>query len=323
MPTSGQLGIAEESTYATGVTPTRFFEYEVDGDGVSGQYGRVAVRTKRAGQRVARSDRFMPYAMGATGPIRLPVLTKGHGIWLKHALGTIATAGPTDGNYTHTASVGPINGKSLTAQFDRQFTSGTSQPWTYEGVKITKATWRMSRQGALTAVYETDAAEELTATALAVPSYPTGPDIMTWVGTTITVNGVQKEIYEWEVSITNPLKTDRYGMRGNVAKKEPVEQGDRTIAWSFVTDYDSLADFNRVASASVAGSLTAVVFTVVGPVAHSGTTLPQFQLSIPVARFDGVSDLTSSGDDPIEPSFSGVGLDAGMTIAYRTTDVTP
>lgn len=324
MPLGSQLGWKNESVYGTAVTVDAFGEYL--SEGVEGDYRRVESSAVRAATRVQRSDRFAPYAAGAAGPIEMEVPTKGHGLWLKHALGASSTSGPTDSNYTHTCSIGTLLAKSLTVQVNRNLYDETSQAYTWEGCKITRAAWKMSVEGLLTATYDIDAEAEATGTALASASYPASFDVFPWSGCSATVDGSAFEIHEFELAIENPLNVDRRRLRGSVYKKEPVENGLRKVTWSMKADFTALAPYSRMAAAARADTLAALVITCEGPVAHAGATLPKVVFSIPASRWDDASGLGVNGFDPLEPTWSGVGLydgtNSALSIAYTTTDAT-
>lgn len=326
MPVASQLQVKDESTYGTAVTVDRAFEF--NSESIEVDVRRVESVGKRSGQRVARSDRFMPYPGGASGSVEMDVLTKSHGWWLKHALGTVATGTITDSNYTHTGTIGSLTGDFFTLQVNRPFNpSGSDQAMTYAGCKITKATWRLAVEGLLQAVYEIDAASEATGTALASETSPTGPDVFSWVGASATIGGSAVEIKDFEVSITNPLNVDRRYLRSSAVKKEPLENGMRMVEWSMTADFVDLTQRNRVTSATRAGSLAAIVITCDGPIAHAGATVPRMEFSIPAARFDVASGGTVTDDEPLMLSLSGVGLfdgtNSALTVTYRTTDSAP
>jgi hypothetical protein len=109
-----QFGVAKETTWATPVTVSRFFEFT--SEGVKPVVGRVESKGIRAGARAFRNDRSQPVAKGASGSVEFEVPTKGFGFWLEHMFGgSVVTVGPTDANYTHTATIGSLSGKGLTA----------------------------------------------------------------------------------------------------------------------------------------------------------------------------------------------------------------
>ena len=111
----GQLGVKAESTYGTGVTVDCFYEF--DSESLAVEVGRVESSAIRAGSRAMRSDRRVPYIMGASGSFQMPVLSKGFGFWLAQCLGTVGTAGPAETSvYTHTGTIGSMTGDMFTAQ---------------------------------------------------------------------------------------------------------------------------------------------------------------------------------------------------------------
>lgn len=324
MPLGSQLGLKPESVYGTAVTVDAFCEYT--SENVKATAGRVESTAHRAGTRVQRSDRFQPYFAGAAGPIEMPVMTKGHGVWFKHALGANSTSGPTDLNYLHTATIGSLLGDSLTIQANRNLYDETDQAFTWEGCKITRATWTATAEGLLTATYEIDAEDEKTGTALASASYPSGADVFDWAGISATVAASAFEIAEFTISITNPLNVDRRRLRGSTVKKEPVENGLRVVEWSMKADFTALAPYSRIMDPDRADTLAALVITCNGRTAHAGSTLPSVVFTIPASRWDDQDGLGVSGFDPLEPTWSGIGLfdgtNSALKIEYTTTDTT-
>jgi len=133
----GQLGVKDEVTYGTLVTPDRFFEFL--SEGLAAETGRVESPGIRAGTRVLRSDRRVPYINGVTGSIELDVLSLGWSWWLKHMLGTVATTGPAETSvYTHTGTVGDLTGDFFTLQVGvPQIGGATITPKTVTGCKVT------------------------------------------------------------------------------------------------------------------------------------------------------------------------------------------
>lgn len=324
MPLNSQLGFKPESVYGTAVTVDAFAEYT--SENVKSMPRRVEALGLRAGTRVQRSDRFQPYTGGAAGPIEMPVMTKGHGVWFKHALGGNATTGPTDSNYLHTATIATLLGDSMTVQVNRNLYDETDQAFTWEGCKITRATWTAAAEGMLTATYELDAEDEKTNTALASASYPSSADIFDWAGISATVGGSAFEIHEFSISITNPLNVDRRRLRGSTVKKEPVENAMRTVEWSMKADFTALAPYSRMVDTDRADTLAALVVTCNGRTAHAGTTLPSVVFTIAASRWDDQDGLGVAGFDPLEPTWSGIGLydgtNSALKIEYTTTDTT-
>lgn len=319
-----QLMIGAESTYGTAVTPSR--TYEFNSEGIEESYGRVESEALRVGQYASRSDRWTPYFAGAAGSIEMDVLTKGFGLWFHHMLGGLSTsAAGVDGEYTHTATIADLYGKSLTAQINRPFNpSGTNQPFTYRGGKVTE--WELSNsvEGNLVLSVGMDFQQVATDTALAAAAYPASMENFTWAGGEITIGGVAYPVTEFSVSCNNNLNVDRRFIQADANKKEPVA-GKREIAFSLSADFDSLTQRNRAASATRAGALAEIVGRWVGPSVIGGTTYPEVTVTMPAGRFDEWSGSVE-GPEAITQELSGVGLydgtNSAVTIEYVSTDAT-
>ncbi len=322
-----QFMLGEESTYGTPVTPTRTFEY--NSESIEESYGRTEGDPLRTGTQVARSDRFTPYFVGAAGSVEFDVLSKGFGVLLKHMLGGIATSGPTDGCYTHTATMAELWGKSLTVQVARPLNpSGTVQPFTFEGGKITEWTLSNSVEGNLVLEAGFDFEQVKTDTVLAAAAYPSLMENFTWAGGTVLVGGADVGFCLNEISIAgnNSLNVDRRCISNGTDKKEPNTNGRREITFSMSGDFASMAHRARAASLTAAGALAEIKATWLAPTLIGATTRPKLEVTIPAARFDEWSG-TAGGAEGIEQELSGVGRHNGtaspISIAYTTTDTTP
>lgn len=319
-----QLGVGTEAAYGTPVTPTRFFDTWTNPAAIEMSYGRVESAGMKAGQRTERSDRFIPYPQGGSGDIEIEVLTKGFGFWLAHMLGSVATVAGAAGEVsTHTGTWGDTFGKSFTAQLGLPFNpSGTAQPMTYHGGKVTKWSLASKAEGLLVATLSCDFEDVDTATALAVASYPTGANQLSWVKGEIKVAGVVVDVTEVEVSQDNGLNVDRRH-HGRVLKGQPTD-GRRKSEFSLTADFDSLTQRNRVASATAAGAVAEIVGTWTGPVMEGTSTFPLLRVTLPAARLDKLK--LSGGPDPLTQQLTGVGLHPESTatspvkIDYLTMD---
>lgn len=322
-----QFMLGEESTYGTAVTPTRTFEY--NSEGIEDSFGRTEGDPLRTGTQVARSDRFTPYFSGAAGNVEFDVMSKGFGILLKHMLGGIATSGPADSSYTHTATMADLWGKSLTVQVARPFNpSGTVQAFTYEGGKITEWTLSNSVEGNLVLECGFDFEQVSTATALASAAYPASMENFTWAGGAILIGGSDAGFRVDEISIAcnNGLNVDRRSITGGSSKKEPTINGRREITFSLSGDFESLAHRNRAAATTAAGAVAELKATWTAPTLIGATTYPKIEVTIPVARFDEWSGAVG-GAEGITQELTGVGRYDGtnspISIAYTTLDSTP
>lgn len=313
-----QLGVIDEVSYNTPLTVSRFFEY--DSESIADDFRRTEGDPLRVGgQGVIRSDRSTPYYGGAAGSVSTAVLTKGFGFWLKHMLGGSATTGPAETTvYTHTGTLGDLQGKSFTMQVNRPFNpSGTNQAFTFAGGKVTEWTLSNSVEENLMLELALDFASVTTDTALATASYPTSMENFTWAGGVVSIGGSAYDVTEFSVSGNNGLNVDRRQIRGATAKKEPT-YGRREVTFSLSADFDSLAQRNRAAATTRAGTLAAISAVWTGPTLLGTTLYPIVQVDIPAARFDEWSGATE-GPDAISQTLAGVGRWDGTNSAVSVT----
>jgi hypothetical protein len=194
------------------------------------------------------------------------------------------------------------------------------QPFTYSGCKVN--TWELSNSndGNLLASIGVVAQGERTDVALATASYPTGLETFSWVGGSLTVGG-DAVPFTTEVSVSgnNNLNTDLRYLRNSTVKGEARENGYREGEFSFTADFDSLAQRNRVASATVAGAIATIVMRWEGKGLIGAATFPSLTVTIN-ARLDEFS-ATVGGPESLMQELSGVYGDVGaLTIDYVTTD---
>jgi hypothetical protein len=319
-----QIMFGDESTYNVPVTVSRTFEY--DSESIEESEGRTEGDPLRVGSGYARADRFTPYFEGAAGTIEMAVLTKGFGYFLKHMMGASVTTGPAETTvYTHTGSEGNLYGKSFTCQVNRPFhPSGTNQPFTYAGGKVTEWTLSNAVDGNLMLSLNCDFASVDTSTALGTAGYPTSMDNFSWAGGVVTIGGSSYDITEYGLTVNNGYNTDRRFIRGNTDKKEPTASR-REATFTINADFDSLTQRNRAHATSRAGALAAIVATWTGPTLLGTTLYPEFKVTIPAARFDAWKG-SRSGTEAISQELSGVvrfdGTNSPLTVALKNADST-
>jgi hypothetical protein len=317
------LGMSAETTYATGVAASRFFEFETES--ITGKYNRIDSKAARAGTRVLRTDRWAPNPKGADGSIKLEVLDSGFGLLLKNMLGAVSLGIVTGGYTPMTFTIGSLLGISSTWQVGRYSTDGSLTPFTYMGGKCHNWELQSAVDGILGLTLNIDFATETIgagsgATALSTPTYPTGAQLFTYIGGSATVAGTQFAVHDVMVKGDNKLKVDRYFMANNGVKKEPLEQELRAINWEMKGEFDGIAQYNRVASTTNAGATASIVMNWATP---QGGAL---QVTIPNARFDGGAPHVDGMKIP-EISFTGLALDDGtlppISVVYTTKDAAP
>lgn len=331
-----RFGIGKETVYGTAVAVTDSFE--IMSEDFKGKYERTNAEAL-SGSYVMRSDRFSVNRKGAEGSVTLEPLTRGFGAWLNFMMGQVATTGPVEtAAYTHTGTINSLTGKNLTVQVLRADESGTLRPWTYEGGKVTNYEFSNSVDQTLRCTIGLDFELEsnpdspagvYAGTALtALPSSPSGSNVFTWSEGTISIGGTAFDISDITIGVDNALNSDRYFIRQGQSKREPIQDGKREITWSFTSTYADNNFWEKVSSATAAGSFASLSATWVGLTSIPGTTTPLFPcitIDIPVARFDE-GGPNVDGDGMLEQQFSGVGLYNGtnspITITYKAQDAT-
>lgn len=331
-----RFGIGKEITYGTAVAVTDSFEFM--SEDFAGKYERTNAEAL-SGSYVMRADRFSVNRKGAEGSVTLEPLTRGFGAWLNFMMGQVVTTGPVEtAAYTHTGTINNLIGKNLTVQVLRPDETDALKPWTYEGGKVTSYEFSNSVDQTLRCTIGLDFESEsnpdspsapYTSTVLAaLPSAPTGANIFVWDQGTISVGGTAYDISEVTIGVDNALNSDRYFIRQGATKREPIQDGKREVTWSFTTTYADNNFWEKVSSATVAGSYATLQAKWVGLIAIPSTTTPLYPcitIDIPVARFDEGGPKVD-GDGMLEQQFSGVGLYDGtnspITVTYKTQDAT-
>lgn len=312
----GYVGFAEEVTYATQVAPANFLEPL--SEGLQGKYERIEAEGLRAGNSVLRSDRWAVNPKGAEGDLKCEVMDVGFELLLKHALGAISSAAPVGGFTTHTITMGDLKGKSLSVKVGRVDNTGTLNHFDYTGTKV--KSWELSNavDGVLQLSFDLDAARETLNAAAGVPAYPAfTTQLFTFVKGYVQIGGVDVPITDVSIKGENGLKTDRYALRNgglSTTKREPLTEGLRGFSFDIKTEFESMAQLNRVASATEAGAQAVILAQWDSP--QGG----QLKVDIPVGRFDEGA-VNMDGAKILEQSLTGKILYSGsgspLTVTYK------
>lgn len=302
------FGIATETTFNTGVTVSRFYEFNSE----STNYNKnVSVGMGlRAGGLLPRSQRRVVTTFDATGNLVMDIPTRGLGLILAHAMGNF----PSKVGSAFTFTLGDVYGKSFTAQVGLPQYGGTVTPKTLTGCKVSSFEISAATGSIATATFNLDAAGLTTATALATPSYALAGSVFQFAQGGITVDGSSvANIKEFTLSVDNVLKTDRYNFGSSGAKAEQTINGFRKITGSVTaefTDTTLLTKFLNDTATALSLTFTA-----------SGTEA--LQITVSAVKFDGNMPAVS-GPEVIDVQFSfeayDNGTDAPMTVVYTTPD---
>lgn len=256
------IGLGEESTWGTPVTATKFLEiYEADPklnqkalfkQTLGNPSRRYAVKSKR----------------DAGGSFKLPMIYQGAEYILKHALGSVASAqiGVT-GVYTHTFSLATALPTGLTVVCNRDTDAiGGSNCFRYEGGQISKLSFDAQLEDFLLCEVEFEAEDEALF-AKPTPSFPTFKGISWEDMTTFTVGGTAFAAEMLQLSIENPLATDRHKLTSRL-RKGLGRASHRMISGKLAIEFESTTEYAFFQSLGTAGALVA---NYVGPIAAGST----------------------------------------------------
>lgn len=230
------LGFAEESTYGTPVSPTKFIE--ITEDNIQGKQSLISIPTLRSPSQAQRTlskksvEGSFKCSLGYSGFERL----------IKHALGTNNTTGPASSIYTHTCSLSTALPTGLTLHVNRDAAAvGAGSAFQYEGCQITKMTLRSSPETILEGEFEI-VGENWTNENVATPTFPTMEPIDWTHLITCTFSGTTVNAKEIEYTIENNLATDRYKL-GQRTRIGLGRNGPRKITMKVVCEFESLSQY--------------------------------------------------------------------------------
>lgn len=302
------FGIATETTFNTGVTVSRFYEFTSE----STNYNKNASvgMGLRAGGLLPRSQRRVITTFDATGNLVMDLPTRGLGLILAHGMGSF----PTKAGSSFTFTLGDVYGKSFTAQIGVPQYGGTVTPKTLTGCKVSNFEITANTAEIATGTFAIDAAGLTTATSLTTPSYSVSGSVFHFAQGAITVDGsAVANIKSFNLTVDNTLKTDRYNLGSAGAKAEQTINGFRKVSGSVTaefTDTTLLAKFLADTTTALSLTLTASATEVL-------------QITVSAVKFDGAVPQVA-GPEVIDVEFSfeayDNGSDAPLTIVYTTPD---
>jgi len=316
-----QLGMKSESVWGTPVTVDRFLDFisesietevETLGETFLGQQN-LTVGAARTTQK------------GASGDLELPFMTKGMGLLLKHALGSVATAQvASTAEYVHTFTQDAAGHRGLgaTVQVGRPMVNGTVQPFTFAGGKVTGWELSLEANGALTLTLSWAFKAVATGTALASPSYISGRTqfvagdaTLSWGGTDICVN-------QFTITSDRDVDLERY-CTSSTERKEPLLTGPIYYQVDAEGEFSSLDQYTDF----TAGTVRELVIEIVGPTIPEETNPYKLVITFAAARLiDGASPTVKGPEIVPQPlTFEALsnGTDPVIEVAYHTDDVTP
>lgn len=323
MPVHSQLGWKKETTFGTAVTVDRFLEFT--SESITAKRGRLMSTGIRSTGWVQRKALTVPYVYGAEGSVQFDVQSRNFANWLELLLGTVSTSGPAESVvYTHTGTFGDLRGKSWTMQVNRRDQTNTNRAFTWAGCKAKGFTLSCDVEGILTCEIDVDANSETTATALATASYPSSPELLAFVGGSVSIDGSDVPVKDVTISVDNGLQTDRLRLRNSTTPLEPLHESKRLVEAEFTLDFDGLTQYDRTVANTISGATASFVATWAGSII--GTSLRnQVRVTIDQLLFDE-GDVSVTDESPLELKVKGQALfdtSEPFSIAVQTLESTP
>jgi hypothetical protein len=306
-----QIGFAEETTYGSRVTPTRFLEFV--SEGIARQENFRTSAGLRKGQKVQRSGNQSAINKGANGPLVMDLGLNGFSMILKHLFGKapVIAGGPA---FTHTFTLGDGVGLSLTTQIGKpgSITPIVVQPHDFQGCKITDGTITQAIDAYAQLQLGVDSQQDVTNQTLATASYPAAQELLHDGQLAITVNSVAFSPKSTSVKIDRNLNLARYFTRASTLKKEPLWQGLSPVTGNLEGEFEDWTTYGLF----VGNTIVPIVFT------WTGTT-GSLVVTMPACRLEGPKPVTSKTgilDAPTPFTVLYDGTNEPITAVYTTTD---
>ena len=315
------LGIKTEATFNTAITVDRFYEFNSE----STKYVKNTVvgQGLRAGGLVPRSQRRVVTTFAASGDFEIDLPSKGLGLLLAHSMGSFPTPSTTAGVYTYVFTLGDPYTKSFTTEvgvpeYDGQMTSKK-----LTGCKIASFDLSVGAGDIAKGKFSIDAAGlTQTEASVAATSYAAATNLFHFAQGAITdnVSTTYANIKDFDISVDNALKTDRYNLGSVGAKQEQIINGFRNITGKITAEFTDTVLLAKFLADTTAG----LKLTFTGAAIGSGSEFETLEIKLPAVKFDGDSPAVS-GPGVIDVTFNFTAYDDGtnapLTITYKTTDI--
>ncbi len=322
------VGGAVESTFGTGVTVSRWWEFVSE----SFDYQKNVKQGQglRVGGRVARSARRVVPTAAASGDLVVECTSKSMGLLWQAALGAGSSTTVSGSTYQQVFTLGDTP-PSLTMQKGLPQAGGTVDAYTFLGGTV--SSWELDCPNGDICSLKTswDFKDLATGTAYAAPSYPTSPNLFHFANGSIstgtltapTTNALAAgatpvaDIRDFTLTVDNAIRDDRYNL-GAGGRKAKQLVGLRSITGKVTAEYDSTTFRDAVLNETP----MALVLTFTAGALSTG--VETLQVVLPECKFD--SELAkSNGTDLITQSMGFTVLDnltaaQPIWIVTRTAD---
>jgi hypothetical protein len=288
------VGYGLEVTPGTGVSATIFNEF-LDESVKLDQKRNYKPTLGSVSQRYSvRSKRKVG------GTIKMPLLYQGCESLFKYAMGACSSSLTDVTAYTHQFSLAAAMANYLTFVVNRDAAAiGGSSCFQYTGCQITKLMISQSAENFAELSVDIEGMDE-NLIAKPSPTFPTFKGVDWEMLSTFTIGGTTIPVKTFELSIENPLATDRYKL-GSQTRIGLGRNGARKVSGKVSLEFQDLNLYNYFRSLGTAGAL---VSTFTGGTIAGSSTAYTFQLNAPTVILQGSTpNVKDAGPVTIEMPF--------------------
>ena len=315
------LGIKKESVFGTAVTVDRFYEF--NSEGTKYVKNTVVGQGLRNGGLVARANRRVVTTLAGEGDFEVDMQTRGMGLLLSLATGSVPTGTLANGAYTYLFTASDLLGDSFTTQVCVPQYGGTETYKTLSGCKVTNFELSVGAGDIAKAKFSLDSKGFTTGSSTsAVVGYTNiaTSNLFHFAQGSITdnVSTTYANIKDFSLTIDNSLKTDRYNLGSAGSKSEQIINGFRAISGKVTAEFTDTVLLDKFLADTTAGLKLTFEGATIGS-AQKET----LSITLPACKFDGDVPMVS-GPGVIDVSFGFTVYDDGtnepFTITYKTLD---
>jgi hypothetical protein len=328
------VGIGVESTYATPVTPTRWYEFTEEG--LEFKPMRKQGKGLRVGGRLARSARRVTTSIETEGSLEFEAVTRGMGLLLKACMGAGASTLVSGSTYQQNFTLGDVQ-DALTIQKGVPREDGTIDAYTFGGMVVSKLEISAQQDEIVTIKVDFDGSGQFSrATGYTAPSYTASANLYTFTHGALTtgtftaptttalasaatpVANVTEFSLEVDQKLTGGQRT--FGSSGRRATiPRPGNRADNGVTGKLKAIYTN----TTFRDASHDDTDLSLVLTFTSAEALS-TGFATMQIAIPVARLEPTTPMATDGE-VVEVDYDFTVLDGGVAaqplwIICRTAD---
>lgn len=302
-----QLGFGQETAWGTGVTPTRFLEF--NSETLKKDVTWLEPNALRVGTKYKRASRIRQARTAISGDVAFDVATLGMGMLVKNMLASSVTSTTvvSGSAYKQVHTPGDFRGQGLTVQVGRpEASTGTVRPFTFAGCKVSKWDFSLKDNDTPNLKLTVDGRSEATATALTAASFLTGTTTYDFSqatlklgGTATTASGettiaggvaVATIIKDITISGAAPLANARFGLGNAGLKSEQLENGIPTVTGKLSAEFSKAELYDVFA----ANTTTALQLDLTGAAIGASTYL--FSFIIPAIKLKMAAPTVGSPD---------------------------